>query len=109
MQVWISYDPAVIRPVDARPGNLLGEAPVEAGPIIDEVSGSVQYAAARIGPTRPPTPPGLFATMSFMVLNAAAGTGKTTLEITQVKIPDEDIFEIRDVLIGDELRLQVAP
>ena len=109
VQVRIEYDPAVFRVVGAEPGTLLGPEPAVAGPIIDETKGDVEYAAARIGPTEPPTPPGLFATLKFLVLETAPSGKFTILKISEVKIPDENIREIRDVLIGKELEVKISP
>ena len=109
MQVQIEYDPAIFRVAGAEPGALLGPEPAVAGPIIDEIKGVVDYAAARIGPTQPPTPPGLFATLTFLVLETAPSGSTTFLKITEVKIPDENIREIRDVLTGKELEVKISP
>lgn len=109
VQVWIEYDPALLEPVGVEPGTLLGVAPIEAGPIIDEVEGVFQYAAARIGPTDPPTAAGLFASIRFRVLDSVATASETVLEISQVKIPDENILEITDVRTGEVLRLAISP
>ena len=109
VQVRIEYDPAIFRVVGAESGTLLGPEPAVAGPIIDETKGEVEYAAARIGPTEPPTPPGLFATLKFLVLETAPSGKVTLLKISEVKIPDENIREIRDVLIGEELEVNISP
>jgi len=109
VQVWIEYDPAIFQPVGAEPGDLLGQGPIEAGPIIDEVNGVFQYAAARIGSTQPPTPPGLFARVTFRALETAGAGKETFLKIAGVKIPDENIQEIRDIIIGEKLRVEISP
>ncbi len=109
VQVWIEYDPALVEPVGVEPGSLLGIAPIEAGPIIDEVQGVFQYAAARVGPTDPPTVAGLFATVRFRVLDGFAAASEAVLEISQVKIPDENILEITEVRTGEALRLAISP
>ena len=108
VQVWIEYDPSIFQVVGVEPGALLGEEPAEAGPIIDEVEGVFQYAAARIGETHTPTSPGLFAAVKLLVLDTVIPGNETSLKITQVKIPDQDIREIRGVLIGEELRLEIS-
>ena len=109
VQVRIEYDPAVYRAIGMEHGGLLGPDPIEAGPIIDGTTGVLEYAAARIGPTQPPTPSGLFATVKFQVLEAAPAGLESPLRITEVKIPDENIREIADLLIGDELKLRISP
>ena len=108
VQVQIEYDPAIFQAVVIEPRTLLGQEPVEV-PIIDEAKGVIEYAAARIGPTQPPTPSGLFATMRFRVLETATAGRETSLRITEVKIADENIEEVRDVLIDGELRVAIPP
>ena len=109
VQVWIEYDPEIFQVIGAEPGDLLGGEPAQAGPIIDEVEGVFQYATARIGETHPPTSPGLFATIKLLVLDTGVAGRETFLKITEVKIPDQDIREIREVQIGEGLRLEVSP
>ena len=105
VQVWIDYDPALLEPVGVEPGTLLGVAPIEAGPIVDEVEGVFQCAAARIGPTEA----GLFAAIRFRVLDSVATAAEPVLKISQVKIPDENILEITDVRTGEAQRLAISP
>ena len=109
VQVSIDYDPATLRVSGVEPGILLGTEPAIAGPIIDETNGVVEYAVARIGPTDPPTPPGLFATVRFQVLETAGRGRDTVLEITAVKVPDENVQEIPNVLIGESLTVKISP
>ena len=90
------------------PGELLGREPITVGPIIDDVAGTLQYAAARIGETKPPTPSGLFATLQFKVLETARAGSPTSLAITEVKMPDENIQEIADITVGDGLSLEIS-
>ena len=108
VQVRIEYDPATLRVAGAQPGALLGPEPAVAGPIIDEPNGAVEYAAARIGPTQPPTAPGLFATLKFQVLETASPGRDAVLEITAVKVPDENVREIPNVLIGQALMVRIS-
>ena len=112
VQLTIEYDPAALQAVSIKPGPLLtglsGQKAVEAGPNIDATQGRLEYAAARIGKTVPPTPPDRFATITIHVLDTAA-PGVTTLKITAVKIPDENINEISDLEIGEGLRIQISP
>ena len=109
LTVRIEYDPNVLQVVAVQPGTLLGQAPTEAGPFIDETTGVLEYATARIGPTKPPTPSDLFATVKFLVLDTAPAGEETSLKITEVAIPDENIQEIREVSIGDEVRVEISP
>ena len=108
VQVWIEYQPDILEIVGVEPGPLLGAEPAVAGPITDEVAGLVQYAAARIGPTQPPTPSGVFATIVFRVLDTAMVGAKVSLKITEAKIPDENVEPIGDIAIGDRLLVEVS-
>ncbi len=109
VQVRVEYDSTVFRLVGAAPGDLLGEAPVEAGPKVDESTGVLDYAVARIGPTVPPTLPGLFATIRFETLNSATAGAMSSIRIIEAKIPDENIRPIDDIHINATLELQVSP
>ena len=107
VQVRVGYDPTRLEAIGVEHGDLLGLEPVEVH-IIDEEKGVIEYAAARIGPTEPPTPSGTFATLKFRVLGNAPVGEEVTLRITDVKIPDENIQEIHPISIGDELRLEIS-
>ena len=110
VQLRLEYDSTVFRVVGAEPGDLLGEGPVEAGLKLDESTGFVDYAAARIGPTVPPTLPGLFATIRFETLRSAAAGAMSSIRIIEAKIPDENISPIEDIhIINTTLELQVSP
>ena len=107
VQVRIEYDPTILQAVGVEHGDLLGPEPVEVH-ITDEEKGVIEYAAARIGPTEPPTSSGTFATLKLRVLgNAQSGT-EATLRMSEVKIPDENIREIHPISIGDDLRLEIS-
>ena len=105
----IQYDPAVVQPITVTPGALLGDDPVEAGPFIDEIAGTVEYTLARVGMTQAPTQPGLFATLRFAVLETAPTGQPITLTMPHVKIADEDAQEVVEVSIGEGLQLDVQP
>jgi hypothetical protein len=107
VQVRIEYDPTILQAVGMERGDSLGPDQVEV-PIFDEENGVIEYAAARIGPTEPPTPSGLFATLKLRVLESAPPGKETGLRITEVKIPDENIREIRPISIGDDLKLEIS-
>ena len=109
----IEFDPSVLQIAGVEPGTLLGEKPKELQsdlPSIDtdEKAGTLHYADVKLGALGPPSPPGTVATVSFRVLDAAAG-GETSLKFTEAKIPDEDSGGYLDVLIGDELRVKIVP
>ena len=113
VQLTIEYDPATLETLSVEPGPLLeglsGPAIAEAGPNILSAQGTLEYAAARIGLTVPPTLADRFATVTMRALETAAPGSSTTLRITAVKIPDENIEEILDVEIGGELRVTILP
>ncbi len=107
VQVRVGYDPTRLEAMGVEHGDLLGLEPVEVQ-IIEDEKGVIEYAAARIGPTEPPTPSGTFATLKLRVLGNAPVGEEVTLRITDVKIPDENIQEIHPISIGDDLRLEVS-
>ena len=109
VQVKIAYDPATLRPTEAVAGPLLGEESIEIPLIIDEVAGSVEYVAARIGSTAAPTPPGLVATIRFQALESATEGKLTSLKITGVQVPDENIQEIAGILVGESINIGIVP
>ncbi len=108
VQVRLEYDPRVLRALGARPGPLMGENPAEAGPIIDVVPGTLDYAVARLEATTPPTPPGIFATFDFQVQSSAPAAMETTIRLAGVKVPDESILEIPGVRVGRELTVKIG-
>ena len=64
--VKLAFDASVVECEDVSPGNLLGDSPLEKK-VIDNESGMVWYALARIGDTPVPTEKGTFAVLSFRV------------------------------------------
>ncbi|MDY6834934.1 MAG: cohesin domain-containing protein [Chloroflexota bacterium] len=79
-------------------GDLLGVNPLIAVQTIDNDAGTIAYAVGRVGSTTPPTPPGVFATISF-----TAGNSEDTfdLDILTLDLVDENFELIPDVLIDD--------
>ena len=114
VQVQLEYDPDMFRIIEVTPGELLGEKPTEVRSVIpfveiDNKLGILHFRDARIGPTQPPTPTGRFATIRFQALETASAGEQAFLRITEAKIPDENILEIRDVVIGRDLRVEISP
>ena len=109
VSVYEYHDPATLRPTEAVAGPLLGEESIEIPLIIDEVAGSVEYVAARIGSTAAPTPPGLVATIRFQALESATEGKLTSLKITGVQVPDENIQEIAGILVGESINIGIVP
>ena len=110
VELKIQFDATNLRLVGLTPGKLLGEEPVEFGPVvIGEADNLIHYAAARIGETLPPTPSGLVAAMKFQVLETAAAGGETSLKITEVKVPDENIRVIHDISVGEGITVEIPP
>lgn len=76
VQLTIEYDPATLETLSVEPGPLLeglsGPAIAEAGPNIRSAQGTLEYAAARIGLTVPPTLADRFATVTMRALETAA-------------------------------------
>ena len=97
VQARIRYDNAVLLPFLAVPGPLLGDEPVEVPLIINEEEGWMEYVAARVGVTQPPTQPDVAASITFQVLEDAPTGVTTALEIIGAKMPDENIEEIAEI------------
>ena len=76
---------------------------------IDDKLGILYFRDARIGPTQAPTPTGRFATIRFQAMDTAPAGEQASLRITEAKIPDENIREIRDIVIGRDLRVEISP
>ena len=106
VQVEVEYDPGVLKVERVETRTLLGDDPVEIGPLIDSERGTIDYIAARIGPTAAPTAPGVFAIVVFQALQTAR-PGETLVSLTDVKIPDENIEEIADGYVGGSLTLNI--
>ena len=120
VDVKIRFDSAILEMVQpvrvchATAGDLLGEKPDEVASVIpsveiDNATGTLSYLDVRIGPTSPPTPPGILGTLKVRVLETAPVGTETSLRLTEVHIPDENIEEIADLLIGDDLAVVVSP
>ena len=114
VEVQMEYDPAIFQVIDAPPGDLLGQKPQEVQSVlpvvnIDNGSGILQYSDARVGPTQPPTPQGLLATMNLRVLQTATAGREASLRITHFKIADENIEEIGDAVAAAELKVVISP
>ncbi len=108
VQVEMEYDPGVFKVERVETRTLLGDDPVEIGPLVDSERGTIDYIAARIGPTAAPTTPGVFAIVVFQALQTAR-PGETSVSLTDVKIPDENIEEIAEVSVGGPLTLNILP
>ena len=114
VEMEVRFDPAVFQMLDVVPGQLLGEKSDELRGIIpivdiDDGAGTLRYADVRLEVTQPPTPSGILATMKLQVLESAPAGRTALLSITEVKIPDENIQEIHDILIGEALRIEISP
>ena len=113
MQLTVQYDPALFQALGVEPSKLLDDKPEQVRsdlPIIgiDNELGLVQYVDVRIGPTVGPTPAGTVATLRFRVPDGAAVGGRSTLKLTEVKVPDVESQGFFDVDIGPDLALEIS-
>jgi hypothetical protein len=78
----ISFDPNVFEVVDVSPGTLLGTQPLVGFRQIDNTSGTVKIAMARIGTTPVPSSEGQFAIVEAVVKGTApAGEYEVRLDL----------------------------
>ena len=95
VDVKIRFDSAILEMVDATAGDLLGEKPDEVASVIpsveiDNATGTLSYLDVRIGPTSPPTPPGVLGTLKVRVLETAPVGTETSLRLTPNPPMDRD-------------------
>ena len=95
-----AFDASVVQVDSVTPGNLFGVDPNAVGPFIDNVNGTVSLALARKGLTTPPTPNGVYATLTLTVEGDAAG-GTYALDITNLQLSDENYAAIAGIVIND--------
>ena len=107
------FNPAFLQVLEVVPGDVLGEKTPEVESVlpfvhIDNDSGIVQYRDARIGLTEPPTPRGLLATVKLVVQEDAPPGAEASLRIVEAKIPDENIEEIGELVVGGPLTVEIS-
>ena len=95
VDVKIRFDSAILEMVDATAGDLLGEKPDEVASVIpsveiDNATGTLSYLDVRIGPTSPPTPPGVLGTLKVRVLETAPVGTETSLRLSPNPPMDRD-------------------
>jgi hypothetical protein len=93
-EVNLEFDPVVLKVIGVEPGDLFGVDPLVGVKEIENESGSVRYALARKGETKTPTGAGVFAVVSFKVLEK---TGGSDLTLTKVGFADENFEDVVDV------------
>ena len=108
----MAFDPALLQLVAVAPGDVLGLKSREVSDFIPDVEfdnalGTIQYIDVRIGPTEPPTPTGLVASVRFRVLGNAPVGRQTDVTIEAVQVLDEETEEVA-VESADELVLNVV-
>jgi len=96
-EIDLKFDPAVFRVEGLEPGDLLGPEPLKVERI-DNSTGEVKYALARVGPTAAPTPPGTFALVRLRVLDTARA-GRYNLGLTKVGLVDHEFKDIPDITV----------
>lgn len=97
-EINLKFEPSAFRVLALEPGELLGKDPLEGIKEIDNRTGEVKYALARVGPTSVPTPPGAIALIRLKVL-PTADEATYTLEITKVGLADQDFRDIKDITV----------
>ena len=92
-EILLTFDADTMEVVRIEPGDLLGSGPLVGLHEIDNQSGTVKYAIARVGSTSVPTPPGVFAILKFKVLESAE-SGTYELNLSKVGLADEEFEDI---------------
>ncbi|MFQ5933387.1 MAG: cohesin domain-containing protein [Dehalococcoidia bacterium] len=95
----LAFDPQVLSVVDIEPGDLFGPEPLVGAEMVDNDSGTLLYALARKGQTSPPTPPSVFAEITFKVAEDAR-RGRYELTVTSAGLADEAFRDILDISLG---------
>ena len=93
-----AFDPAAMTADDIVWGDLFGPDPLVGTKQIDNANGTICYALARVGTTTPPTPAGVFATITF---TADSIPGTYSLDIANLALCDENFADIPGIVITD--------
>ncbi len=91
-EIQLSFDPQSLEALEVRPGGLLGSNPLIGMEKLDNQVGTVTYALARAGTTKPPGDRGTLATFRFKVSGDAIGSLK--INIRRISLADEKFEEI---------------
>ena len=92
-EVNLDFDPDVIEALAVEPGTFLGDTPLVGMNRIDNQSGWMTLALARVGVTSVPSPAGVLATINFKVLDSAK-SGSYELDLIKVGLANEDFQDI---------------
>jgi len=92
-EVKLDFDPDIMEALSVEPGTFLGDTPLVGMNRIDNQSGWVTLALARVGVTSVPSPAGVLATANFRVLDSAR-SGSYELDLTKVGLANEDFQDI---------------
>jgi len=97
-EINLAFNSDVLEVADTEPGDFLGSSPIIGLNRIDNQSGVVRLALARVGETTVPSPPGILATVQFRVLDSAS-SGAYEVKLTKVGLADENFQDITDFSI----------
>ena len=92
-EVNLDFDPDVMEALAVEPGTFLGDTPLVGMNRIDNQSGWITLALARVGETSVPSPAGVLATVNFKVL-VSATSGSYELDLTKVGLANEGFQDI---------------
>ena len=92
-EVNLDFDPDIMEALAVEPGTFLGDTPLVGMNRIDNQSGWLALALARVGVTSVPSPTGVLATANFKVLDSAK-SGSYKLDLTKVGLANEDFQDI---------------
>jgi hypothetical protein len=101
-RIHLAYDNSVLSVSSISPGFFFGATPLVGFKEIDEEAGVLGYALARVGKTTVPSPPGIFATVKFHVLEQA-DLGNSSVTIKYIELGDENAKSIDDIGVADAI------
>lgn len=92
-EVNLDFDPDIMEALAVEPGTFLGDTPLVGINRIDNQSGWITLALARVGVTSVPSPAGVLATATFKVLDSAK-SGSYELDLTKAGLANEDFQDV---------------
>ena len=101
-RIHLAYDNSVLSVSSISPGFFFGATPLVGFKEVDQEAGVLGYALARVGKTKAPSPPGIWATVKFHVLGEAK-LGNSSMTIKYIELGDENAKSIDDIGVADAI------
>ncbi|MBN1190171.1 MAG: hypothetical protein JXA46_10495 [Dehalococcoidales bacterium] len=94
-ELQLSFDANALEGLNIQPGDALGDNPITGAQKIDNDSGTITYALARVGETPKPGSQGVIASIDFKVKSGSAGI--TEVKIVKAGLADESFKDIQGI------------